>query len=269
MLVRFVAPVMLAMFLVQSVSSSAATIDDFATWTLVQDPPHAGMAASLDSGSQLTLTAIDAVPDAVDIGYQSINGANVASSTSGFYFSPAADFTIAVDYAISSQSSQGLGGIGFGIGEDQSGANSAGVAVGVLDGIGLGVGGAARTNDVSDTTLDVLGAPLVGRLFVDYTASTGDIAYGYSDTPGASSFSVLGTFAARQQEWNDQPLLASFFLRSQDGSPVSGPLESGTLTAVFSNFEVLAGNATSVPEPASMVLLATAMGCALGVLRRR
>ena len=53
-----------------------------------------------------------------------------------------------------------------------------------------------------------------------------------------------------QDSWDDEPLHVTFFLRSQEVSPLP-ELTMGSLTAVFSNFEVLKGNAIRVPEPAT------------------
>ena len=61
----------------------AGSISDFFNWTQVQDPPHAGMTGGVDTALQVTLTATGAVPAATDIGYQSVNGVDVAGSTAG------------------------------------------------------------------------------------------------------------------------------------------------------------------------------------------
>ena len=127
----------------------AGSITDFFNWTQVQDPPHAGMTGGVDTALQVTLTATGAVPAATDIGYQSVNGVDVAGSTAGNYFSPAQDFQIAVDFNVSTLSSVGFAAIGFGIGEDGAGMNSAGPLLAIANGTAFGFLGGARTNDVS------------------------------------------------------------------------------------------------------------------------
>jgi hypothetical protein len=237
--------------------AAALSITDFNSWTQVQDPADPGMTGSLAAGSpstQATLTATGSVPASTDIGYQSVSGNTVAGSLSGNYFSVAQDFHIAIDFDVSASASVGLAGIGFGIGEDGAGANSAGAGLAINNGSPAAFAGSARINDVTQTpALLALLPSNVGRFFIRYVSSTGDIIFGVSATPGSAAPTATGTFAGLQNSWNDNGLLVSFFLRSD-----SPALASGSVQAVFSNFEILAGTPVPiavVPLPATLWLL--------------
>lgn len=243
-------------------NTASAAIADIGNWTEAEDPAHPGLSSTVINPSNVMLSASGAIPAGTDIGYQSVNGNSVAGSSSGYYFSAANDFEIAIDFSFSEIASAGLAGIGFGIGEDGTGANSAGVGLAIFNGAPFGgFAGAARTND-ADEPLGLLGAPLSasGRFFVGYDASSGDINYGVNTTPGSATASHSGTFGGLQNNWNGDDLLVSFFLRS-DSVSIFSSLSSGELDAVFSNFEVLSGSAMSVvPVPGALFLLAPALG---------
>lgn len=247
----------------------AASITDFNSWTEVEDPPHPGLSSTVDSSTQVTLSADGAIPAATDIGYQSVNGATVAASTAGYYFSVLEDFNLAVDFDVAAANSVGLGAVGFGIGEDSAGANSAGAALAVFNGSPFAFSGGARINDVTQAPA-VLGlAPSnSGRFFIAFDASTGDITYGVSTTPGAATPDAAGTFtgASVHNNWNGDDLLVSFFLRSDAAPPIlPTPLSAGTVDAVFSNLEVLSGTARAViPEPSTGLLAAGLLLLAIG-----
>ncbi|MCG6936776.1 MAG: VPLPA-CTERM sorting domain-containing protein [Gammaproteobacteria bacterium] len=249
---------------------SASSIDDFNSWTQVQDPPHTGMTGSIDNLTQATLTAIGPVPAGTDIGYQSVNGNNVASSSYGSYFSASQDFHIAVDFALTSLSPTGFAAIGFGVGEDSAGTNSAGALLAILNGGAPVFSGGARINDISQTqVLPVPGLTTSGRFFVHYDSLSGDISYGVNATPGSAAPSYSGTFSGLQHSWNGDHLLASFFLRSDDPAFFSA-LTSGTVSAVFSNFEVLEGTPVSiVPLPAAVWLFGFGLAGLIGIARRK
>ena len=237
-------------------SAAGATlgIDDFNSWTQVQDPPHAGLTGNVDNANQATLLATGAVPATVDIGYQSVAGSDVASSSQGNYFSINQDFQVAVDFDVTAVNSAGLAAIGFGIGEDRDGMNSAGVALAINSGNPLAFSGGARINDVTQP-LKLFGptATNSGRFFVRYDSATGDIVYGVNTAKGSASPTDTGTFSGLQNDWNDANLLVSFFLRSD--SFIFPPLSAGTVEAVFSNFEVLQGTPIAiVPEPTTATL---------------
>lgn len=251
-------------------SPASAAITDFPSWTEVTDPFHPAMSSTVDNDSQVTLRASGAVPSGTDIGYQSIDAGTVAGARRGFYFAADSDFRVAVDYALSFSSSMGLGGIGFGIGEDGAGVNSAGIGIGFLNGTLLGVSGAGRVGDVDQGALLPADAPLSvnGRLFVEYDSASGDVLFGINATSGSAAPSHQGSFSGIQHQWNDDDLLVSFFLRSDQVS-ILGPLSSGSVEAVFSNFEVLEGTPiAAVPLPASVWLLGTLLSLA-GLFRRR
>lgn len=252
---------------------SAGSITDFENWTKVEDPPHAGMTGTRSS-TQVTLTAIGPVPAGTDIGYQSVNGNAVAGSSSGNYFSAGQDFHIAVDFAVNAAGSSGFAAIGFGIGEDIDGMNSAGPLLGISNGNALGFFGGARTNDVTDLGLLSIFGNLSGRFFVSYDSPSGNIIYGVGAT-GSLTPSLSGTFSGLQNNWNNQDLLVSLFLRSDEliYPPLSiniPSLISGEVSAVFSNFTVLDGAAVSVvPLPAAVWLFAAALGGLLSFRGRR
>lgn len=249
--------------------AAAASITNLNTWTAVEDPPHPGLSSSLDSSTQATLSADGAIPAGTDIGYQSVDGGTVASSTAGYYFSVLEDFSVAVDFDVTAANSVGLGAIGFGIGEDGAGANSAGAALALLNGSPFVFSGGARINDVTQApgVLSLTGS-LSGRFFVEFDASTGDITYGVSTTPGAATPDAVGTFAGASvhSNWNGDDLLLSFFLRSDTAPPLlNTPLTAGTVDAVFSNLEVLSGAARAViPEPSTGLLAAGLLLLAAG-----
>ena len=262
----------LAFAIVLAPASAVATITDFNNWTLVEDPPNANMSASVDSATQVTLNATGLVPNATDIGYQSVNGNTPATSTAGDAFDPTASFSIAVDYDWSLVNAMGGTGIGFGIGEDGAGENSAGIALVGTNGAVFGTGAAARINNADTLTPIALGGGTSGSFIVEYDAVTGDILVGTgvvgSSTAGAVTFAVLpgaDVYDLWNADGDDDLLLASFFLRSQDG--IAPALTSGSTTAVFSNFRVFEGSAVEVPEPSSLALLS--LGGLLVTCRRR
>lgn len=249
-------------------SASASSIDNFTSWTLVQDPPHSGMTGSVDNTNMVTLNAIGPVPAGTDIGYRSINGNNVASSSFGSYFSASQDFHIAVDYSLNSLPASGVAAIGFGVGEDSAGTNSAGALLAILNGGQLVFSGGARINDSSQVQVMLVpGLATSGRFFVRYDSLSGDIIYGVNTTRGSVAPGYTGTFSGLQNSWNGDNLLASFFLRSDDSALFSS-LTSGTASAVFSNFAVLDGAAVSVvPLPAAAWLFGFGFLGLIGITR--
>lgn len=252
---------------VASASVSHAGILDLTTWTQVQDPPNVNFTASATSTQATLLAGSGAVPSGTDIGYQSVNGLTPATSTAGHAFDPASNFSVAIDFnlAFSNTPTGGLA-IGFGIGEDGDGEDSAGVVMLTKNGAPqLFFAGAARINDVTQPPQGIfVGASLTGSMFATYDATTGDITLGASPTPGAASPSGTTTFTGLQNAWDNTLLLSSFFLRSD---ATLGPAwTSGNAQAVFSNFRVLGGSPTVIPEPASIAMLA--FGAMLLLLRR-
>jgi len=243
-------------------------ITDFGTWTQVQDPAHPGMSGRVDNASQITLSASGAVPAATDIGYQSVDGPSAAAATGGHYFSAGESFHVAIDYDVIAASSVGLAALGFGVGEDAEGRNSAGPALAVDNGNPLAFSGGARVNDV--TQPPVLFGPAAtssGRFFVRYDAASGDVVFGVNATQGTASPTHSNAFSGIQNSWNGNGLLVSFFLRSD--SAIFPPLSSGTIDAVFSNFEVLEGTpVAAAPEPISGPLLWSAVLLSQGLWLR-
>jgi hypothetical protein len=132
------------------------------------------------------------------------------------------------------------------------------------DGATSFLGAAARVNDVNQSAqLVQLGGPAAGSLFAAYNAATGDVTLGFG-TVGAASPSSTATYTGIQNSWDNELLLASFFLRSDNFLGQSWT--SGNATATFSNFRVLAGTPIAVPEPNALVLFAIGM---LAFVRRR
>lgn len=248
----------LAAILLSGAVAQAATITDLSTWSVVEDPPHSGTMASIDVMGVARLTAGGAVPSGTDIGYASVNGADVANSTAGYYFDPSADFSVAVDFDLTARSSIGAGGLGFGIGEDVDGANSAGVGLGFVNGAAALFATAGRVNDVDQPIESIVSGFGSGRLFIEYDSATGDVKAGVNATQGTPAPSVFKTLSGIQDLWTDGPLLVSFFLRSQAITPFPA-LTSGQVDAYFSNFEVLSGTPISVPEPTAAALAALAL----------
>ena len=245
-----------------------AGITDFTTWSQVQDPADLHFTGLVNSSSSITLSASGGpVSAATDIGYQSVNGNSFTSSTAGYAFSPSSNFSVAVDFALTVSGSGGLG-IGFGLGEDRGGMNSAGVAMLTVNGApSLVFAGAARINDVNQSPQPILSVPAQssGRLILSYDAASGNVLVGVStngdDTPEGTT-----TFSGIEHSWANQPLLISFFERSDNS--LGAAWTSGTASATFTNFHVISGTPIAVPEPSSLAILIATAG-ALGCLCRR
>lgn len=222
-------------------AAARAQIGDFTNWFVVQDPPNARFSAATALGNATLNASGGPVTAGTDIGCQTINGTNAASSTNGYAFDPATNFTIAIDYSLAlTNSPLGNLGLGFGIGEDKDGTNSAGVTIVTTNG-GFSVYpsfvGAARINDTTQTpSLIALPASLSGSMFVTYTASTGTVTVGASYSPGVTKPAASTNFTGIQNSWSGRDLIASFFIRSQDPGWVGGNAQ-----AVFSNFRILSG----------------------------
>ncbi|MEM6690750.1 MAG: hypothetical protein AAF664_15045, partial [Planctomycetota bacterium] len=95
---------------------------------------------------------------------------------------------------------------------------------------------------------------------VAYDAVTGNITAGIGAV-GADAPILIGTFTGGTvyDLWNtdadDDLLLVSLFIRSQDLGIAGAPLSSGSSNAVFSDLRVISGNAIAVPEPSSLACL--------------
>ena len=247
-------------------TAADAQITDFNSWTQVTDPADPNFTSSVDTATQISLLAAGGpISTGTDIGYQSINGLTPAPSTAGHAFDPAASFQVAIDFAMSFTSPVGGLAIGFGIGEDQGGMNSAGAGLFTQNGIpSVLFGGAARVNDVDQPPQLIL-APgqLSGSLFAAYDAASGDVTLGVGST-GALAPATTTTFAAIQNSWNGGPLFPAFFLRSDDF--LVQAWTSGNATAVFSDFRVISGTPQTVPESATLSMFAIG-GLAISRLR--
>ncbi len=259
--------VQIVLFMFLFCGASAADITDFNTWTLVEDPAHPNFGSSVDTAAQVTLTANGGpVPTGTDIGFSSVNGSTPSTSNQGYYFDPANDFSIAVDFAMDFTNANGTLAFGFGIGEDANGSNSVGVTLVTNNGTPLAFGASARVNDVNLTPATIgLPAQAAARLIVSYDSGSGDVTLGVSnngDDIAEGSF----TYAGLQNSWTDGPLLTSFFIRSDD--LLANPWQSGVSNTVVTNFHVISGTPiAAVPEPNSVMALFGLM--LLGVSRRR
>ncbi|MEM1423910.1 MAG: hypothetical protein AAGH64_07885, partial [Planctomycetota bacterium] len=217
--------------------------------------------------------------------FQSVNGTSVADSTSGFAFSVASSFSVAIDYDASFEDASGGLSFGFGIGEDSLGANSAGVVFVTEGGLPAAIpfagpaGGGATVDD--GALVELLGTPvpsspasLAGSFHVSYNALTGDITVGVGSTGAdAPSPGATATFAGADvaNRWNGDDLLASFFIRSDTVTvPIFGtfstPWTDGGAEVEFSSLRVVEGAAFEVPAPAGALVFA---GAVLAGRRRR
>lgn len=248
--------------------TAAADITDFNSWTLVEDPAHSNFGSSVDSASQVTLTANGGpIPAGTDIGYQSINGLTPATSTQGYYFDHTSDFSVVVDFNMNFSNAVGVLAFGVGVGENEDGGNSAGATLVTNNGSPLVFGYASRTNDVNQAVGTIAGPTPQNsaRMITTYDASSGDIVVGVStnnDDIAEGSF----TFAGLQNDWTDGNLMVSFFIRSDQFFTLT-PWESGSSETTVTNFRVLSGTPVSaVPEPQSAILL---VGFSLCLFSRR
>lgn len=258
-------------------SVQAASITDLSQWTLVEDPPNSHFSAG-NGTDQISLSATGGpISSGTDIGYQSVDGDTVTASTSGFYFSPAESFGIAIDFQLSFSGASGTLGIGFGIGEDSDGTDSAGVAMLTSNGNPFGTFSAAGRVDDGNLAPGLIGvsAALQGSLFAFYDAPSGDISLGASQSLNALSPTAIATYTGLQDSWDDDGLLVSMFLRSQTlslPSPLPDLVEwqSGDANALFSNLRLLSGTPIGIgasatpperglPVPPSLALIATGL----------
>ncbi len=246
---------------------AAADITDFTAWYLVQDPPDSNFTATVTPTQATLLAGAGAVPVGTDIGLTTIDGDTPADSTAGFVFDPGASFTVAIDYDLSFVSASGALGLGFGVGEDVDGMNSAGIAFVTLNGAPfLTFAGAARINDVTQPIQDTgLAASLTGSLFIEYDAISGSLILGASHTPGANTPTATTTFGGLQNQWNGSALIASFFIRSTS-IPVLAPNGwlGGDATAIFTNFRVLDGSPQTISLPVVPDALTVFRGLQIG-----
>ncbi|NLE39368.1 MAG: PEP-CTERM sorting domain-containing protein [Pirellulaceae bacterium] len=249
-----------------------ADILDFNEWTRVQDPADPNFTSSVLSPTEVQLLAGNGpVPSGTDIGYQSVDGTTAAGSTVGHAFSPAADFTVAIDFSLAFQPSGNVGGlaIGFGIGEDRDGANSAGAVLLSQNGsfaLSPVFGAAARVNDVTQTPkLILLAAQPSGSFFASYHAASGDVTLGVGGV-GAVTPTATATYAGIANQWNGDWLFPAFFLRSD--AVLGQAWTSGGADARFRNFRVISGESVAVPEPGTLAMLALG-GMSLAFARRR
>ena len=244
-------------------STAFGTVSDLTAWDLVEDPGHPNLSASRSASSAI-LSADGAVPNAFDIGYASVDGLEVGNSNQGYYFSPNEDFEIRIDFDVSAVSSVGGGGFGFGVGEDRNGENSVGVAGAVANGSIVDFFTAGRTGNapIVPTAYSLPGVDQ-GRMAVQYFSSTGNFWLKLTEFSGGGAVTITRQVAGIQNNWDDKPLLASFFLRSDD--TLGAPLTTGQLTATFSNFTVVSGTPIAVPEPTAAGLMLLGLTC----LRRR
>jgi len=251
---------------------AAATITDFNNWTLLEDPPHANFSSSVDSSSQVTLAASGALPSGTDIAYQSFDGFDAAGSTGGWAFDPNSDFSVSIGFDLSFTG--GLGGftIGFGIGEDRDGTDSAGVILASMNGSPAAYAGVGREND-NDVPAVGIGATVqsTGRFIVTYDQALGDVTVGVSTDGDDVIDGAPGLLSGMKAMWDGEMLGVSFFARGDNGV---FSFSGGGADAVFTDLRVLSGSAielpVTVPEPSAIVLAVLGVfGVALAGRRRR
>lgn len=260
-------------FGILSSAAMAQPITNFNSWTLTQDPPNdfftgakTEFTASLSGGNASILAG-------TDIGFASTNNSTVLTSTGGNYFSSASSISLAIDYNLNVTFPFGLGTsgifIGFGIGEDTTGVDSAGVTLGAVNFGGspfLALAATARVNDVTQPVGSIAGtANSFGTFFVSYDHISGDVTVGAANTQNAATPTGTHTFSGIANSWDDENLLASFFMRSDN--PSGAPIWTGNSAfALFSNFRVLSGTPVTIPEPTTAALVLIG---GLGMLLRR
>ncbi|MEX1119429.1 MAG: PEP-CTERM sorting domain-containing protein [Terrimicrobiaceae bacterium] len=252
----------------------AQPITNFTSWTLAADPFNALFSGSSTS-TNATLTAGNGtIPAGTDIGFSSVSGTTVLGSVSGNYFSSASSFSLAIDYDLAATMPFGFGTsaifLGFGIGEDSTGVDSAGITLGTVNFGASPVSSLAATARVDDATQPVGSvsgtAGLAGTFFVSYDEATGNVTVGAANTTNAVAPTGSYTFTGIANSWDGEDLLASFFMRSD--IPSGAPEWTGTsASAVFSNFRVLEGTAVAIPEPTTATLVL--IGGLVWMLRRR
>ena len=270
----------LAVLSLSSMTLVAQDMSNFTSWTQTQDPAHPLFTAAKTATDATLSAASGSIPAGTDIGFTSVNRNSVAQSSSGFYFSAGSSFNLAIDYDLTVMASAVPTGlfIGFGIGEDGTGVDSAGITLGYASGFGFttrAFAATARANDSNLPFATVDGtASQTGTFFVSFDHLAGNVTVGAADSANASSAGGSHTFTDIAQSWNGDALLASFFMRSDTptvpGVALAFPRWSGnTASAVFSNFRILAGTPTAVPEPAAFALFLGLTSAMLIINRRR
>ena len=260
----------LALLALTAAAHAGPSITDPPPWTEVEAPASPFFTSTVNGPASIALTALDASPGSIpagtDIGYQSVDGETVATSTAGFALSRDVSFQVAIDYAATfANASDGLS-FGFGVGEDRSGLNSAGVGFATQQGAPAAIpfagpaAGAATVNDQAIPALlspavSALPATLSGSFHVSYDAATGNITVGRG-LVGASSPTSTATFTGADvaNNWTpDADLLVAFFIRSDTITvplfgTVSTPWSAGEGDVTFSNLRVLSGEVVPI-EP--------------------
>ncbi|MEM7622165.1 MAG: hypothetical protein AAF235_03075 [Planctomycetota bacterium] len=247
-----------------------AQVADLRTWSVTEDPPNPFFEVGPVSAGAIVLRAVDAsaaplgiIPAGTDLGFQSIDGLTVASSTAGTAFRADEAFRVAIDYSAAFfDAGTGLS-FGFGIGEDRAGVSSGGAAVRTQSGapvnpFGQGpAGGAATVNDSS--TIAFFTPPvcaesssLSGSLHVIYDPVAGILTTGWGP-PGSAAPTSSGDLPVVQfvggadaTRWSGADLAAAFFVRSDLITvpflpTVSSPWSTGLAEVTFSNVRVVSG----------------------------
>lgn len=259
--------------------TATGQITNFNQWSLLEDPAHPQMSAAQGAVSvELIAGPGGQIPGGTDIGLASINGSMFANSNFGHGFDPASDFWIMVDFDMKFLGSSAGGlGIGFGVGENIDGSNSAGVALltynGVATGFPSGYYSASRTNDVTALPIPFAIAPnelINGSMSLRYFAGSGTFFVGLGAL-GADDIVESKELTGLQNGWADEFLFPSVFLRSDDLNGVGqGFSTDGEGSVVFSNFRVIEGaSARAVPEPSAYAAIFGLVAMAIAASRRR
>jgi len=265
-----------------SAPAAHGAISDLTTWDFYRDPdPGAGALQDAMTGSaapnlaQLNFINSVPVPPAYDIGFSSVNANTVGEATSGYYFSASQDFTVSMNFSLTLTNLNGLVGLGFGIGQDRAGVNSAGIGfVAGIDGrLALYSYVAAARNDDNSLKqpINLIVDPdtqFAGLFTVSYEALTGDVTVAITpSTPPVYNYTYKFFGATDLPNWTDDDLLVSFFLRSDINTlPPISPWSGESAEADFFDFTVVEGTPITVPEPTSLAIFSLGL---LGISRRR
>ena len=179
----------------------------------------------------------------------------LSNGPAGFMLKTDSDFTITIDYAVTSFSGTGSIALDLGVGKDLDGQNSAAVGFVVSSDpfMNHGLGAAVRINDV-ETAIPINYVAVSGTLLVQYEAASDTLTLGLND--GLNFHRVADVV---RNTWNADTLWVSFGARGQG-------LVLYSSQAILDNLSV-SGHISDIPEPATLSMVL--MGCILAVAKSR